>query len=103
MPGFRWELQQDIALASEVATSHPQKLQDWDKIAVTLSAAFSPDEKPVQLKARGCRERMDLLLNPCLLHRCSKSRSRYFPVRQLTLQVPSDHTYGQNISVKMPV
>ena len=62
MPGFRWELQQDIALVSEVATSRPQKLQDWDEIAVTLSAAFSSDEKPVQLKARGCRERMDLLL-----------------------------------------
>ena len=62
MPGFRWELQQDIALASEVATSCPQKLQDWDEIAVTLSAAFSSDEKPVQLKARGCREWMDLLL-----------------------------------------
>ena len=43
MPGFRWELQQDIALASEVATSHPQKLQDWDEITVTLSAAFSSD------------------------------------------------------------
>ena len=53
MPEFRWELQQDIALASEVATSRPQKLQDWDEIAVTLSAAFSSDEKPVQLKARG--------------------------------------------------
>ena len=62
MPGFPWELQQDIALASEVATSRPQKLQDWDEIAVTLSAVFSSDEKPVQLKSRGCRERMDLLL-----------------------------------------
>ena len=53
MARFRWELQQDIALASEVATSCPRKLQDWDEIAVTLSAAFSSDEKPVQFKARG--------------------------------------------------
>ena len=60
MPGFQWELQQDIALASEVATSCPQR-NFWDEIAITLSAAFSSDEKPVQLKARGFRERMDLL------------------------------------------
>ena len=53
MPGFRWELQEDIALASEVATSRPQNLQDWDEIAITLIAAFSSDEKPVQLKVRG--------------------------------------------------
>ena len=42
--------------------SRLQNLRDWEEIAVTLNAAFSSDDKPVQLKARGCRERMELLL-----------------------------------------
>ena len=62
MPGFRWELKNDIALVSEVATHRPLKPADWDEIASTLSDSFLTEEKPVLLKARGCKDRLDLLL-----------------------------------------
>ena len=63
MPSFRWpELSNDLALAKEVMSLRPEKPCDWDAIATKLSALFSTDEKPVILKRRGCRERMDLLL-----------------------------------------
>ena len=62
MPGFRWELKQDIALATEVVSKRPHKPLDWSDVAEDLNASFSTDNKPVQLKGRGCRERMDLLL-----------------------------------------
>ena len=63
MAPFRWpELWHDVALATEVAARRPTRPQDWDEIAQALSEAFSTQEKPVQLKGRGCRERMDLLL-----------------------------------------
>ena len=63
MPSFRWpDVSHDIALAIEVISHRPQKPVDWDAIAGTLSSAFSTEEKPVELKGRGCRERMDLLL-----------------------------------------
>ena len=63
MSPFRWpELGNDVALATEVAARRPQKPQDWEDIAQALSQAFSTPEKEIQLKGRGCRERMDLLL-----------------------------------------
>ena len=63
MPAFRWpDIVNDVALATEVATHRPHRPADWDAIANTLSHAFSTAEKPVQLKGRGCRERMELLL-----------------------------------------
>ena len=63
MPAFRWpETCHDIALAKEVVFSRPTKPINWDKIASNLNAAFSTEDKPVELKGRGCRERMDRLL-----------------------------------------
>ena len=63
MPPFRWpSIQHDIALAKEVAASAPEKPADWDNLAARLSFAFSTDESIVELKGRGCRERMNRLL-----------------------------------------
>ena len=63
MPQFRWpELMHDISLAREGASSHPSKPADWESIAGVLSSAFSTEDKPIELKGRGCRERMDRLL-----------------------------------------
>ena len=63
MPQFRWsEVQNDIILAREVAAKRPSKLIDWESIAKTLSAAFTTSSRPVHLKGRGCKERMDRLL-----------------------------------------
>ena len=64
MPSFRWpETRHDIALAKEVASRRPVKPLDWDAIASDINASFSTVEKPVELKGRGCRERMDRLLD----------------------------------------
>ena len=63
MPQFRWpEITHDLSLAKEIAAMHPSKPADWETIAGVLSAAFSTEDKPVCLKGRGCRERMDRLL-----------------------------------------
>ena len=63
MPSFRWpELYHDLALATEVASKRPQKPVDWESVALALNKVFSTSEKPVFLKGRGCRERMDLLI-----------------------------------------
>ena len=61
MPGFRWEVNHDIALALEVVSKRPQKPADWINLAEALGKSFST-ENPVQLKGRGCKERLDLLL-----------------------------------------
>ena len=39
------------------------KPKDWDAIAERLSRAFSTDTNKVQLKGRGCRERMEQLVD----------------------------------------
>jgi len=65
MPGFRWDLKQDIALATMVLPKRPHKLVGWSDVAEDLNASFSTEDKPVHLKGRGCRERMDLLLKKC--------------------------------------
>jgi hypothetical protein len=63
MPPFRWPaLGNDLALAKEVAVRKPQTPNDWDEIARVLSEAFSTTDKNIELKGRGCRERMDRLL-----------------------------------------
>ena len=64
MSPFCWpSIQQDLALAREVAARKPEKkTSDWDAVALALSEAFSTDEKVITLKARGCRERMERLL-----------------------------------------
>lgn len=62
MPSFRWpDVANDISLAKEVISRRPDKPSDWESIACTLSELFSTEEKPVALKGRGCRERMELL------------------------------------------
>ena len=61
-PFQRPELWHDVVLATEVAARCLQKPQDWEDIAQALSQAFATPEKAVQLKGRGCRERMDLLV-----------------------------------------
>ena len=63
MPSFRWpDVDNDISLAKEVISRRPNKPSDWESIACTLSQLFSTEEKPVALKGRGCRERMELLI-----------------------------------------
>ena len=62
-PQFRWPIvSNDVMLAREVAAQRPSKPADWDDIATVLSSAFSTPSKTVQLKGRGCRERMDRLI-----------------------------------------
>ena len=62
MTVFRWlEAWHDIALAKNVICFRPTKPVDWDEIAAKLSEAFSAAKgKLVELKGRGCRERMDI-------------------------------------------
>ena len=63
MPNFRWlQLSNDLALAKEVFSVRPEKAADWEDIATKLSAVFSTDEKPVFIKGRACKDRLDLLL-----------------------------------------
>lgn len=63
MHAFRWpESSHDIALAKEVAAKRPSKPADWEEIVTKLSSSFSTKNKPLLLKGRGCRERMDRLL-----------------------------------------
>lgn len=60
MAPFWWpELKHEVALAKEVARCFPEKPQEWDEVAKTLSKAFSSDGKQVEVKGRGCREKMD--------------------------------------------
>lgn len=64
MAPFRWpETRHDLALAKEVAQYMPGKPQEWDDIAKRLSEVFSTEVKQVELKGRGCRERMDRILD----------------------------------------
>lgn len=63
MSPFRWpKVEHDIALCKEVIASRPKKAEEWETIATVLSDIFSTDEVPVVLKARACREHLDLLL-----------------------------------------
>ena len=62
MPGFRYDIKHDLALATEAASRRPTKPSDWEAIADNLSYQFSTEEKPVQLTARSCREHLEFLL-----------------------------------------
>ena len=54
MAPFRWpSIQNDLALAIEVASRKPETHQDWDEIASVLSEVFSSDSNRVDLKGRG--------------------------------------------------
>ena len=61
---FRWPVvQNDINLAKEVVANNPEKPCDWDAIAIGLQSLFSGTVgKPVEIKGRSCRERMERLL-----------------------------------------
>ena len=64
MPCFRWpETRRDVDLAKEVAAHRPSKTLDWEQIAATLSEKFASEDKPVELKGRGCRERLERMLD----------------------------------------
>ena len=62
MPGFRWELENDISLCVEVCKLRPDKTQQWQEVADSLNKLFSTSAKATQLKGRGCKERLFLLL-----------------------------------------
>lgn len=63
MAPFRWpEMKHELALPKEVVKYLPEKPQEWDEVAKILSNAFSTDDKPVEVKGRGCREKMDRIL-----------------------------------------
>ena len=57
MGPFRWpKVDQDIALCKEIIARRFTKPDDWEDIAEFLSNLFTPENKPVQIKGRGCRE-----------------------------------------------
>ena len=63
MPQFRWsELKHNIHLAREVVGRRPLKVSEWDAIATVLSPTFTTPAKPAHLKGRGCRERLERLV-----------------------------------------
>ena len=63
MAPFRWpSMQCDTMLCKEVLAKRPSPPNDWDIIADVLSQVFSTEGKPVQLKGRGCKERLDRLI-----------------------------------------
>lgn len=64
MPQFRWPtVANDVSLAREVVGRRPSKPAEWDEIAAILNSAFSTPSKTVQLKGRGCRERLERLVS----------------------------------------
>lgn len=61
---FRWpENKHDIALATEVAAFSPVKPKDWETLAARLSKMFTTESTNVELKGRGCRERLERLID----------------------------------------
>ena len=50
-------------MTKEVAAYRPSKPLDWEQIAARLSEKFSSEDKQVDLKGRGCRERLERLLD----------------------------------------
>lgn len=63
MAPFRWpEARHELALAKEVAQHNPERPDEWEAVARRLGKAFSTDSFTVELKGRGCREKMDRIL-----------------------------------------
>ena len=63
MAPFRWpESRHELASAKEVAQHMPEKPHELDDLAKRLSEAFSTKTKQVELKGRGCREKMERIL-----------------------------------------
>ena len=59
---FRWSLPQDIALCEEVRNTRPERLEQWQTIANLLNKAFSTEKFEMDVRGRGCRERLNLLV-----------------------------------------
>ena len=58
MASFRWpKVEHDLALVQEYIEIRPVKPDKWDELAKRLSDAFQCD-----VKGRGCREHLDLLV-----------------------------------------
>ena len=53
----------DIMLATEVASKKPKTPAQWDEIAVELSTCFTTENKVVNMTGRGCRDRLNRLIN----------------------------------------
>lgn len=51
-----------MALAKEVAQDSPEKPDEWEAVHKRLGKVFSTDSYTVELKGRGCREKMDRIL-----------------------------------------
>ena len=67
MVPFRWpEARHDIALATEGTACNPVKPSDWENFAARLCALFSTESTKVKRKGRGCRERVDHLIEKFL-------------------------------------
>ena len=62
MPGFRWSLEHDLALCTEVCNERPEKTLEWMSVADTLNEQFSTPSKDVNLKGRSCKDRISLLV-----------------------------------------
>lgn len=63
MAPFRWpEARHELALSKEVAQHNPEKPDEWEEVARRLSKEFSMDSYTVELKGRGCCEKMDRIL-----------------------------------------
>jgi hypothetical protein len=63
MAPFRWaNVEYDIQLAVEVTSQKPEKPADWEVIAEALSKEFSKWGKQVEIKGRGCKERMERII-----------------------------------------
>ena len=62
MPGVRWSVKLDIALCLAVFNTRPQKTADWEKVATSLGAEQAETAEQALPKARGCKDRMLLLI-----------------------------------------
>ena len=52
-------MKHELAVAKEVAKYFPEKPQEWDEVANILSKVFSTDDKQVEVKEGGCREKIN--------------------------------------------
>ena len=59
---FRWGIAEDTALCIEVTIIRPSKPLQWLEVAENLNRRFSTEAKECNLKGRGCRDRVKLLV-----------------------------------------
>ena len=51
-----------MAFVKEVAQDSPKKPDEWEAVDKRLGKAFSTDSYTVELKGKGCREKMNQIL-----------------------------------------